>query len=366
MKDRPSNAKNGEKHYPSVDALRFLLAFWVAVSHFDVFPLFAGVDTSRKFGWLLTHGWSTLFYGLPAVIVFFVISGFCIHLPFHNFERLSIGKYYARRYIRILIPVGGALIIYWTVGEKIRFLGQHSILWESVMWSLLCEEIYYFIYPLLLYLRQRFGWVVIITPLMVLSVALSATQPKAESFHDFGPFKTAAVLYPVWLLGCVLAEEVDRLPAFQSRRRILGWRLFAWFGCWVVCILHFHSPIRYMQTCMWFGVLAYFWVRNEIAYGKLTSPPRWMVWAGAWSYSLYLLHGPALQTLRRLNLPFLGPLMNWVITMIFVCVYSYVFYLLVERPSHQLARKIRVLEGLQQSLAGPAIDRPKSERPVPS
>jgi peptidoglycan/LPS O-acetylase OafA/YrhL len=116
---------------------------------------------------------------------------------------------------------------------------------------------------------------------------------------------------------------------------------------------------------MWFGVLAYFWVRNEIAHGKVTSPPRWMVWAGAWSYSLYLLHGPALETLRRLHLPFLGPLVNWVTTMIFVCVYSYVFYLLVERPSHQLARKIRVRGALQQPLVGPAIDGAKSERPDP-
>jgi peptidoglycan/LPS O-acetylase OafA/YrhL len=121
----------------------------------------------------------------------------------------------------------------------------------------------------------------------------------------------------------------------------------AWFGCWAVCMLHFHSPIRYTQTCMWFGVLAYFWVKNEIAYGKVASSPKWMVWAGAWSYSLYLMHGPALETLRRLHVPFLGPLMNWVVTMTFVCAYSYIFYFLVERPSHQFAKRIRVRKSVK-------------------
>jgi peptidoglycan/LPS O-acetylase OafA/YrhL len=313
------------------------------VSHFEVFPLFAGVDTGNKLGRLLVHGWSTLFYGLPAVIVFFVISGFCIHLPFRHFETLSIGKYYARRYTRILVPVAGALAVYWLVGQKIQFWGEHSILWESVLWSLLCEEIYYFVYPLLLYVRQKYNWLVIIAPLMLLSVILGATKPNAESFHDFGPLKTAMMLYPVWLLGCVLAEQVERPSVLPSKKRIVGWRLLAWFGCWAVCILHFHSPIRNMQTSMWFGVIAYFWIKNEIAYGNATSPPKWMAWAGAWSYSLYLMHGPALEILRRLQLPYLGPLVNWILTMAFVCFYSYVFYLLIERPSHQFARRIRVI-----------------------
>ena len=337
-----SNSKSVENHYLSVDALRFLLAFWVAVSHFDVFPLFAGADTSRRLGWLLVHGWSTLFYGLPAVIVFFIVSGFCIHLPFRNLTTLPIGKYYARRYVRILVPVGGAVIIYRLMGQATHFWGQHSILWESVLWSLLCEEIYYLIYPFLLHLRRRVGWTLILTPAILLSVGLAATQPKAESFHDLGPLKTALVLYPVWILGCILAEEAEHLQAVRSFKTILRWRLLAWFGCWTVCILHFHSPIHAMQTCMWFGVLAYFWVRQEIAYGKLTLPPVWMVWAGAWSYSLYLMHGPALETLRRLHLLYLGSLVNWFLTMVFVCLYSYLFFLLVERPSHQFARRINI------------------------
>ncbi|HXT75915.1 MAG TPA: hypothetical protein VN780_06460 [Candidatus Eisenbacteria bacterium] len=41
---------------------------------------------------------------------------------------------------------------------------------------------------------------------------------------------------------------------------------------------------------MWFGILAYWWVRKEVAYGKTRTPNRYLVAAGAWSYSLYVVH----------------------------------------------------------------------------
>jgi hypothetical protein len=46
---------------------------------------------------------------------------------------------------------------------------------------------------------------------MLLSIILAATRISAESFHDLGPVKTAAALYPAWLLGCVLAEGAEQL-----------------------------------------------------------------------------------------------------------------------------------------------------------
>ena len=88
-------------------------------------------------------------FGTPAVIVFFVISGFCIHLPYRGDGKMQVGRYYLRRYTRILIPVAAAVGIYRSVGQQFVFWGEHSILWQSPLWSLLCEEIYYALYPLL-------------------------------------------------------------------------------------------------------------------------------------------------------------------------------------------------------------------------
>ncbi len=47
-------------------------------------------------------------------------------------------------------------------------------------------------------------------------------------------------------------------------------------------MLHFKAGIPYTQTLIWFGVLAYFWVKEEITYGKHRQPNRLLAMAGAW------------------------------------------------------------------------------------
>src|ERR1700730_3257650 len=91
-------ASNQNLRYPVLDALRFSLAFWVVLGHFGVSPLFAAADENTFVGRTLVHGWSSMVFGTPAVIGFFVISGFCIHLPFKKNGKFEIGRYYARRY----------------------------------------------------------------------------------------------------------------------------------------------------------------------------------------------------------------------------------------------------------------------------
>jgi hypothetical protein len=49
------------KHFSILDALRIVLAFWVAVGHVGMLPLFAGADTA---GWahLVARGWNTVVF----------------------------------------------------------------------------------------------------------------------------------------------------------------------------------------------------------------------------------------------------------------------------------------------------------------
>src|SRR5258706_13926763 len=44
------------------------------------------------------------------------------------------------------------------------------------------------------------------------------------------------------------------------------------FASWSVEMLHFKAGIPYTQTMIWFGVMAYLWVKEEIAYGKHRQP----------------------------------------------------------------------------------------------
>ncbi len=334
---------NQKGYFPVLDALRFVLALWVAIAHFEMIPLFGRFDTGTGYWLLFKHLWRSAIFGTPAVIVFFVISGFCIHMPFRGSEKIPVARYYLRRYTRILIPVLGALIIYHWVGKQhFTLWGEHSILWESPLWSLACEEIYYAAYPLLRWLRNVFRWKILLPVSFALSVAVALTHPHAGNWHVFGPFGTALMLLPVWLLGCVLAEESMSPVVMVSKGSIWLWRFFAWFGCWTAEMLHFKLGISYTQTMVWFGVLAYFWVRQEIIHGRERRPNSWLVAAGAWSYSLYLMHVQGGTLYVWLHIPRLGLLADWFIVLSCSLVFAYAFFLLVERPSHKLARTIKV------------------------
>jgi peptidoglycan/LPS O-acetylase OafA/YrhL len=332
-------------YFPVLDALRFVLAFWVAVGHYKMIPLFGDANAGTGLWHLFKRGWNTTVFGTPAVIVFFVISGFCIHLPFRGTEKIDVLRYYLRRYTRILIPVAGALVIYRLDGSRLIFWGEDSVLWHSPLWSLACEEIYYAIYPALRWIRNKAGWKILLGSSFALSVPIAATHPHATDWHVFGPLGTAMMLLPVWLMGCLLAEQSDSLVEVNPRVSIWGWRLLAWLGCWTSEMMHFKLHISYTQTMVWFGVLAYFWLRNEIAHGKNHSPNRYLVAAGAWSYSLYLVHAPGGGLFERLHLPSLGDVPDWILVMASSLLSSYLFYVLIERPSHKLARKIRVRGG---------------------
>jgi peptidoglycan/LPS O-acetylase OafA/YrhL len=219
-------------------------------------------------------------------------------------------------------------------------------LWQSPLWSLLCEEIYYAVYPLLRRLRQAVSWKRVIPMTFALSVGGAATHVHALSWHDFGPFGTAAILLPVWLLGCLLAEKVETLPALADNAlwRIWAWRFVTWFASWITEMLHFKAHLPLTQTMAWFGLIAYFWVKNEIAYGKSHAPSRVLAWAGLWSYSLYLVHAQAADIwgwlIVRLGAPNIGPRLTWCGVISSSLVGAYIFYLIVERPSHRLARRL--------------------------
>jgi peptidoglycan/LPS O-acetylase OafA/YrhL len=330
-------------YFPVLDALRFVLALWVAIGHYDTIPIFGSFDTGTGYWLLFKHLWRTTVFGTPAVIVFFVISGFCIHLPFRGTEKIPVVRYYLRRYTRILIPVLGALIIYRWVGKKqFTLWGEHSVLWESPLWSLACEEIYYAAYPFLRLLRNLYQWKIVLPVSFASSVVVALTHPHAGNWHVFGPFGTALVLLPVWLLGCALAEESMSTVPMAPRLSIWLWRFFAWFGCWTTEMLHFKLGISFTQTMVWFGVLAYLWVRQEIIHGRNHPPNSWLVAAGAWSYSLYLMHAQGGVLYRWLHIPKLGLIAEWFALMTCSLVIAYVFFQLIERPSHKLARMIKV------------------------
>jgi peptidoglycan/LPS O-acetylase OafA/YrhL len=95
-----------------------------------------------------------------------------------------------------------------------------------VLWSLVCEEIYYALYPLMLWSRQRFGWAWLPVAAYAASFAVTLTHTHRLNWLESGSIETSIAIYPVWLLGCILAEQSDALPAddgaFRYARLLLA------------------------------------------------------------------------------------------------------------------------------------------------
>jgi peptidoglycan/LPS O-acetylase OafA/YrhL len=326
------NCSSSANRIKGLDSIRFILACWVAIGHIGLFPLFEGADTSSGIGWLLKGLYGASVNGPAAVIVFFVISGFCIHFPFRHGGFPRLARYYPRRYFRIVAPLATAIAIYALMRVDMPLLGQ------SIFWSIVCEEIYYLIYPCLLLLRRKWGWRPLLAGAFVLGIAVACTEPRAGNYPSYGWQLNWLLGLPCWLLGCVLAERSDSLTFPVSRRTIWTWRIAVWFASCVSLVLRFHASIGFPHTLNLFAVLAYFWLGREIAYFRQIEPFRRLESAGAWSYSLYLMHVCASVLFLRSSLPSLGFNVNWLLRFACVLVVSFAFYLVVERPSHAVAR----------------------------
>jgi len=315
-----------------LDTLRFVAAAIVTMGHLGVPPLLAGLERTNPLAFIISASYGVSVNGPAAVIVFFVISGLCIHHP-HIEARPHWPVYFARRYLRICIPLLAS--IGFSLATGLPYVGLSA----SILWSLQCELIYYTIYPLLLWLRERYGW----RPLIVVSFLLAygavlLLNPRTPSYPDFGWAFNWLIGLPCWLLGCDLAERVRERPA-QKNPRIWWYRLAVWLTSSIALALRFHSPIGYPWTLNLFAILVYFWLLEEIPHLAASRVPPFTERLGAFSYSLYLVHLGAAELYKKYYRLKLGFLLDWAVLMAFVLIVSYLFFLLCESPSQALAKR---------------------------
>jgi peptidoglycan/LPS O-acetylase OafA/YrhL len=328
----------GRQHVSGLDSIRGLCAVWVVFSHLGFFPDLAGLFAPHTTcAWIVRGVLSNLFCGVPAVIVFFIVSGFCIHYPHVNNPTVPGVAFLARRLVRIGVPFASAWLL-------LRWLAPASLGLVLVQWSLIAEVVYYLLYPLLFRLRQRASWKVWIGLSLLAAVMIMTGQPKARYFQTFGPELTWAIGLPHWLMGCYLAENLHGRAAYISPGRIWTLRLMVWMTASVASVMQFHFSVGYPWTMLAFTPLAVMWIREEICWHSTHQNARlaWLAWLGAWSYSIYLLHLAGPDLLRRWGLP-LGirdGTLGWSANLIGALAVCYCFHLLVEKPSHRLARWI--------------------------
>lgn len=309
-------------HLPFLDTLRGFAILGVFLFHslgisfgYDQLPWVHGIrDYSQSKSFLLLY---PLSYGTGGVAVFFVVSGFCIHLSHIRSASKSWGNFVGKRFFRIYPPYLFAVILFYfgwpfligqdphneTSWQLISHLVSIQNLDSKVVfginpsfWSIAIEIQLYAIYPLLLAISIKHGWTRALALTALIEICIRTASTISINFFDspipqyiFGsPFtfwfswSTGAYLADCWLIG--KQSMLQKVP-------------------FSLCLLltMFSSQFRLSEQ---FGFTA-FALTTAVAIDRLMSGawtmPKKHLWCfphlnslGCISFSFYLLHQPIL------------------------------------------------------------------------
>ncbi len=309
-------------HLEFVDGIRALAALFVVLAHaWTTIP-------SRQEG----HGTNWLNQGQLAVVVFMVVSGFCLALPMvrpESFGALKGGAigFFMRRARRILPPyyfaMALSIALIWTLVN--RHTGTHwdeslVVTWKSVgahllllqdiwytnrinyaFWSIALEWQIYFLLPLMALGWRRFGAFQTVAVAVVLSYAadqlILTLDPGNKLCWQFGYI----ALFAMGTLSCLIATSPQ--PRYQALRKPLPWAIALAVLLLVLrkAIMADGDTLRLAVVGMDFivGLCTSVLLILACCPGKnalrttLGSKP--LVFVGTFAYSIYLVHAPLLQ-----------------------------------------------------------------------
>lgn len=328
---RPAASGMKRAEIGGLNTLRFMAASFVVLSHGGAFPFAAYFPAHAGLSRILLGIYACAFNGPAAVLVFFLISGFCIHYSFACGMPFRMLPFLTRRMVRISIPVvaalaGAAMLGPWAKGGL-----------YLVLWSLYCEMCYYVAYPLMRLAFQRTGLLVFTLATLLLSLVLIGLNWHVTYFQDLPIILTSLIMLPAWLGGCILAEMVAKGSDLRLPGNVVWWRLALWGYATGAELYFFHGGLKmgWPAVLTPFYVFAFFWLTKEIQNFRERGTSAFLEWCGKWSYSLYLIHNIVIYEL----LDFPGSqTLTWAVRVVAIVVSSLAFYGLVEYPAHQLAR----------------------------
>lgn len=324
----------------ALDVLRGLLAVYVLAGHAR-WLLWTGqakwADGSHPV-WqnVLAASSGLLRYGHEAVMVFFVLSGFFIHLRAAQQQAkggsvsFCSADFFRRRVRRLLPPYALALVVTVaadSVGRQIcpaLYAGQIGdvLLDENFahknfttaavlpalaglpsaggvdfgsngpLWSLAYEVVYYALYPLWLLLRQRTAVAAYVIPVGVAVAVVVAPQLRFAS----------AVLasWPLWIAGAALAECLSRSASIKH-----GWLALPVGAALVLATLVPNHSLRLPLYVIGGVALVLFFATRPASFLH-SGPVRLVESLGLGSYSIYIFHFPLLVLASALVFSRLG------------------------------------------------------------
>jgi peptidoglycan/LPS O-acetylase OafA/YrhL len=302
--------------------------------------------------------------GWVGVALFFVISGFCIHLSHSRSKEKSLKTFFVRRFFRIYPPYLIALLFFTFLfpATRLSFYSSQDItnFWthlflvqnfdpasvygiNGAFWSIAVEVQLYLIYPLLLWLVRGLGWNKSLS--LILAIELVSTLLPFIRFHlgiASPSYLDALARGPLtywfsWSIGARIADDWLANRSIFMSGFPLWLCLLSFLACSLIAGLGKFAFLFGAISAATFiaGLLS-----SPMAATRLTSFPfsEHLRKAGLISYSFYLLHEPFLagvsSLIRPLFVPshgfvFLVRLMEWP----FLLLIAWGFYRFIELPS---------------------------------
>lgn len=363
-------------HFEWIDFLRGLSALVIVLFHVraELWVGWFAIATQPGAYSLFDRAAAWLSIPLPfldsAVMLFFIVSGFCIHYPYAASDRsLELTSYSIRRFFRIYPPylaavlfsllVEGFLFSYFqqevsspTTILKTIFMLQNfgentGQLFSNIsLWSLPVEVELYLVYPLFYWLLRRCK--LKLSMLLVGSVSMStfAILLRTHLYDNSGNRVVHFALYwLIWCAGALLAEWVkqERVPQWKN----WWWSVMGLTAVLAIIVQFLHLFIG-LKDLLWAGFyfMVMLWGFNQKNPLAFLTPRMKQAFAtlGLMSYSLYLIHEPFFKLCGFLWIDLFGSKpANFFIPIGFSLLsvlLAYVFYSYIEAPSHRLARKL--------------------------
>ncbi len=363
----------------SIDALRGAAALAVVFFHAAHQARFLGTASTPR--WLGASVATVISFGYIGVYLFFVISGFCIHLRWAKARAagrqpsIDFFAFWRRRIRRLYPPYLIAMCFYLVVLAVMGSLQLTSFFWldlgshllmlhnfnnetaygiNGVFWTLAIEEQLYLAYFLLIALRVRFGWVKTLIVCLAARLAWFGLSFVLVRKFGFGLPVTEAALaqWFVWALGALSIEAalgIVKLPRWCSDLRL---------GVFVLLLTATFAYLdrfwdgRGLAHELWWLVvhplwgLAFFIIVNRAATAervwrtakRLPRVVTAFAGVGLFSYSLYLTHELILDHLAK----YMATLFQWprstmLLFSLFILsgvsvLFAWVFFWLFEKP----------------------------------
>jgi peptidoglycan/LPS O-acetylase OafA/YrhL len=303
--------------------------------------------------------------GSFGVTLFFFISGFIITRLLLAEEPTHVAAFYVRRFFR-LYP---ALVFYVACSMAAMALSGEKLPWDAAgavlvfftnyyegtsganvatryfshAWSLAVEEHFYIFFPLLfIALRSRPQALTrVLTACLVACLGLRAFEVSAGYLRDWIQLHTHTRIDSI-AYGCLLAVLFSRA---QTEPLIARWldalsTRAALFGAVVLLAVtfafrsfEFRQTLRYSLQGLAFMVIfcALFWGRSAPRWMVRILESRPMIFVGAISYSLYLIHPVGMMIGARLGFEPIS-WKNALITVSVTIPLLWVSFVFIERP----------------------------------